>query len=100
MLVATVSVNIAANVVSPAYDLANLAPKFITFRTGALITGVVGVLIFPWELISTPEFYADAAAAGAGAGAGWGLRRGRAAGAEPVSPCRSPPARPPPPWRP
>ncbi|GAA3501249.1 hypothetical protein GCM10019016_083560 [Streptomyces prasinosporus] len=40
MLVATISVNIAANVVSPvAYDLANLAPKFITFRTGALITG-------------------------------------------------------------
>jgi NCS1 family nucleobase:cation symporter-1 len=57
VLVATVSVNIAANVVSPAYDLANLAPKLITFRTGALITGVVGILIFPWKLISTPEFY-------------------------------------------
>jgi NCS1 family nucleobase:cation symporter-1 len=57
VLVATVSVNIAANVVSPAYDLANLAPKLITFRTGALITGVVGVLILPWKLISTPEFY-------------------------------------------
>ncbi|MEV5319228.1 NCS1 family nucleobase:cation symporter-1 [Streptomyces sp. NPDC052687] len=57
VLVATVSVNIAANVVSPAYDLANLAPRLITFRTGALITGVVGVLIFPWKLISTPEFY-------------------------------------------
>ncbi|MBT2418807.1 NCS1 family nucleobase:cation symporter-1 [Streptomyces sp. ISL-22] len=57
VLVATVSVNIAANVVSPAYDLANLAPKLINFRTGALITGVVGILIFPWKLISTPEFY-------------------------------------------
>ncbi|MFK4105436.1 NCS1 family nucleobase:cation symporter-1 [Streptomyces sp. NPDC019531] len=57
VLVATISVNIAANVVSPAYDLANLAPKFINFRTGALITGVVGILIFPWKLISTPEFY-------------------------------------------
>lgn len=57
VLIATVSVNIAANVVSPAYDLANLAPRFITFRTGALITGVVGVLILPWKLISTPEFY-------------------------------------------
>ncbi|MER6345926.1 NCS1 family nucleobase:cation symporter-1 [Streptomyces sp. NPDC001595] len=57
VLVATVSVNIAANVVSPAYDLANLAPKLIGFRTGALITGVVGILIFPWKLISTPEFY-------------------------------------------
>ncbi|MFE9681007.1 NCS1 family nucleobase:cation symporter-1 [Streptomyces sp. NPDC006285] len=57
VLIATVSVNIAANVVSPAYDLSNLAPKFITFRTGALITGVIGILIFPWKLISTPEFY-------------------------------------------
>ncbi|NBM21135.1 NCS1 family nucleobase:cation symporter-1 [Streptomyces sp. GC420] len=57
VIVATVSVNIAANVVSPAYDLANLAPKLINFRTGALITGVIGVLIFPWKLISTPEFY-------------------------------------------
>jgi nucleobase:cation symporter-1, NCS1 family len=57
VLIATISVNIAANVVSPAYDLANLAPKLINFRTGALITGVLGILIFPWKLISTPEFY-------------------------------------------
>ncbi|MGP9017506.1 NCS1 family nucleobase:cation symporter-1 [Streptomyces sp. BR1] len=57
VLVATISVNIAANVVSPAYDLANLAPRFITFRRGALITGVVGVVIFPWKLTSTPELY-------------------------------------------
>ncbi|WP_438290813.1 NCS1 family nucleobase:cation symporter-1 [Streptomyces sp. HUAS TT7] len=57
VLVATISVNIAANVVSPAYDLANLAPKLIDFRRGALITGVVGVLIFPWKLTSTPELY-------------------------------------------
>ncbi len=57
VLVATISTNLAANVVSPAYDLANLAPKFINFRTGALITGVVGVVIFPWKLIETPEFY-------------------------------------------
>ncbi|MBL1100776.1 NCS1 family nucleobase:cation symporter-1 [Streptomyces coffeae] len=57
VLIATISVNIAANVVSPAYDLANLAPKLITFRTGALITGIVGVVIFPWKLTSTPELY-------------------------------------------
>ncbi|MFE3599413.1 NCS1 family nucleobase:cation symporter-1 [Streptomyces sp. NPDC059142] len=57
VLVATVSVNIAANVVSPAYDLANLAPKLINFRTGALITGVIGVLIMPWKLTATPELY-------------------------------------------
>ncbi|XCM84216.1 NCS1 family nucleobase:cation symporter-1 [Kitasatospora sp. HUAS MG31] len=57
VLVATLSVNLAANVVSPAYDLANLVPRFITFRTGALITGVVGIVIFPWKLISDPHVY-------------------------------------------
>ncbi|MEV7418676.1 NCS1 family nucleobase:cation symporter-1 [Streptomyces sp. NPDC089919] len=57
VLIATLSVNIAANVVSPAYDLANLAPRRVDFRTGALITGVVGVLIMPWKLTSTPELY-------------------------------------------
>lgn len=57
VLIATISVNIAANVVSPAYDLSHLAPRFVNFRTGALITGVVGVLLFPWKLISTPEIY-------------------------------------------
>jgi NCS1 family nucleobase:cation symporter-1 len=57
VLIATVSVNVAANVVSPAYDLSHLAPKLVDFRTGALITGVVGVVIFPWKLISTPELY-------------------------------------------
>ncbi|MGA4845712.1 NCS1 family nucleobase:cation symporter-1 [Streptomyces sp. G5(2025)] len=57
VLVATISVNIAANVVSPAYDLSNLAPKLIDFRVGALITGVVGVLVMPWKLTATPELY-------------------------------------------
>ncbi len=57
VLVATISVNVAANIVSPAYDLANLAPKVINFRRGALISGVVGVLMFPWKLTSTPELY-------------------------------------------
>ncbi|KQV14821.1 nitrate reductase [Kitasatospora sp. Root187] len=57
VLVATLSVNIAANVVSPAYDLANLLPRFINFRTGALITGVVGIAIMPWKLIANPHVY-------------------------------------------
>ncbi|MGE7433113.1 NCS1 family nucleobase:cation symporter-1 [Kitasatospora sp. NPDC001175] len=57
VLIATISVNIAANVVSPAYDLANLWPCRINFRRGALITGLVGVLIFPWKLISDPHVY-------------------------------------------
>jgi NCS1 family nucleobase:cation symporter-1 len=55
--IATLSVNIAANVVSPANDFANLAPKRISFQTGGLITGVVGVAMMPWKLLANPEAY-------------------------------------------
>jgi NCS1 family nucleobase:cation symporter-1 len=57
VMVATLSVNIAANVVSPAYDLSNLLPKYIGFRAGALVTGVVGIVIAPWKLIANPHVY-------------------------------------------
>ncbi|HLA64931.1 MAG TPA: cytosine permease, partial [Rhodothermales bacterium] len=50
LAVATLSTNIAANVVSPANDFSNLSPKRISFRTGGLITGVIGIIIFPWRL--------------------------------------------------
>jgi NCS1 family nucleobase:cation symporter-1 len=55
--VATVSVNIAANVVSPANDFANLAPRLISFQTGGLITGVAGILMMPWKLLATAGAY-------------------------------------------
>ena len=55
--VATISVNIAANVVSPANDFANLAPRHISFKTGGLITGILGILIMPWKLLSSAETY-------------------------------------------
>ncbi len=57
VMIATLSVNIAANVVSPAYDLSNLMPRLISFRTGALITGVVGIVIMPWKLVANPHVY-------------------------------------------
>jgi nucleobase:cation symporter-1, NCS1 family len=57
VLVATVSVNVAANVVSPSYDFSNALPKLISFRTGGLITGVLGVLIQPWRLLENPDWY-------------------------------------------
>ena len=57
VLVATLSVNIAANIVSPSFDLSNIAPRHISFRTGALITAVVGVVIFPWKLLASPQAY-------------------------------------------
>lgn len=55
--ISTLATNIAANIVSPANDFANLSPSRITFRTGGFITGVLGVLIFPWKLIADPTGY-------------------------------------------
>jgi len=52
--VATIGVNIVANFVSPAYDLANVWPKWITFRRGGIIAAVVSVVVMPWKLYSTP----------------------------------------------
>src|SRR5438132_1188110 len=54
---ATLAVNIAANVVSPANDLANAFPKWISFRTGGLITGILGILMRPWRLLADPSGY-------------------------------------------
>ncbi|HZU00732.1 MAG TPA: NCS1 family nucleobase:cation symporter-1, partial [Ktedonobacteraceae bacterium] len=51
---ATIGVNIVANFVSPAYDLANVAPKYITFKRGGVITAIVAVLVLPWNLYSNP----------------------------------------------
>jgi NCS1 family nucleobase:cation symporter-1 len=55
--ISTLATNIAANIVSPANDFSNLWPRKINFRVGGYITGVVGVLIFPWKLIADPTGY-------------------------------------------
>jgi len=55
--VATISVNIAANVVSPANDFANLAPRHISFKTGGVITGVLGIVMMPWKLMASADAY-------------------------------------------
>lgn len=52
--ISTLATNIAANIVSPANDFANLAPSKIDFRKGGYITGIIGILIFPWKLIADP----------------------------------------------
>src|SRR5687768_4734927 len=56
VLVAQLTTNMAANVVSPANDFSSLAPKRIGYVTGGLITAVIGIVMMPWKL------YADAAA--------------------------------------
>jgi NCS1 family nucleobase:cation symporter-1 len=55
--VSTLATNIAANIVSPANDFAQLAPSKIDFRKGGYITGVIGILILPWKLIADPNGY-------------------------------------------
>jgi NCS1 family nucleobase:cation symporter-1 len=52
LLMATLNVNVAANVVSPANDFSNLSPRRISFRTGGLITCVMGIVMQPWKLMS------------------------------------------------
>jgi nucleobase:cation symporter-1, NCS1 family len=57
LLIATLNTNVAANVVSPSNDFSNLRPSLISFRTGGLITGVLGILMMPWKLLSTFSSY-------------------------------------------
>ncbi|MAG55884.1 MAG: nitrate reductase [Planctomycetes bacterium] len=55
--IATLSTNLAANVVSPANAMINAAPGRITYKIGGLITALIGLLIFPWKLIETSGGY-------------------------------------------
>ena len=56
LVVATLTTNIAANIVAPANAFSNIAPHKITFKQGAMITAVIGIVMMPWRL------YNDAAA--------------------------------------
>src|SRR5205823_10125911 len=57
LLVATLNTNVAANVVSPSNDFSNLNPRRISFRMGGLITGVIGIAMMPWKLLSDSHSY-------------------------------------------
>src|ERR1700686_2860985 len=57
ILIATLNTNVAANVVSPSNDFSNLNPRLISFRTGGIITGVVGILMMPWKLMTDFSSY-------------------------------------------
>ncbi|MGH3438524.1 MAG: NCS1 family nucleobase:cation symporter-1 [Sciscionella sp.] len=56
-VLATISANVAANVVSPSYDFSNALPRWLNFRTAGLLTGVIGIVIQPWRLVSNPQIY-------------------------------------------
>lgn len=55
--IATLTTNLAANVVSPANDFSNAAPKHIDFRKGGLITAFAGILMMPWKLLASSHGY-------------------------------------------
>ncbi len=57
LLLATLNVNVAANVVSPANDFSNLYPRRISFLAGGLITCFVGLLMQPWKLLASYGSY-------------------------------------------
>lgn len=52
-IVATIGINVVANFVSPAYDFANLAPKYLDFKRGGMITAVLAIAVMPWKLYSS-----------------------------------------------
>ena len=57
LLIATLNTNVAANVVSPSNDFSNLNPNRISFRTGGMITGIVGIMMMPWKLLGDFSAY-------------------------------------------
>jgi len=57
LLMATLNVNVAANVVSPSNDFSNLSPRRISFRTGGLITCAMGIAMQPWKLMANYGSY-------------------------------------------
>jgi len=57
ILIATVCVNVPANLVSPSYDFSNVAPKRISMWQGALVTAAIATAIMPWRLLATAQDY-------------------------------------------
>ncbi|HXD28069.1 MAG TPA: NCS1 family nucleobase:cation symporter-1 [Arthrobacter sp.] len=54
LLVLTIAVNLMANFVAPIYALNNLFPKVLNFRRAGIISGVIGLVILPWNLYDNP----------------------------------------------
>jgi NCS1 family nucleobase:cation symporter-1 len=57
LAIATLTTNLAANVVAPAYGFSNLAPGRISFRMGGYITAGIGIAMFPWKLMESAGTY-------------------------------------------
>jgi NCS1 family nucleobase:cation symporter-1 len=59
LILATLTTNIAANVVAPANAIVNLAPTAVTFTAGGVITAVLSILIMPWKLMSSSSGFVN-----------------------------------------
>jgi NCS1 family nucleobase:cation symporter-1 len=57
LLVATLTTNVAANVVAPANGFANLWPSRIDFARGGVLTGIIGIAVMPWRLLENADRY-------------------------------------------
>ncbi len=57
LLLATLTTNMAANIVAPATAFSNVAPSTIGMRAGCFVTGLVGILMMPWKLLADPSGY-------------------------------------------
>jgi NCS1 family nucleobase:cation symporter-1 len=57
ILLATLNVNIGANVVSPANDFSNLWPRRISFKVGGMITCIMGIAMMPWKLLANYDSF-------------------------------------------
>lgn len=57
LIIATITTNLAANVVAPANGFSNLAPKKVSFRTGGFLTAALGIAIMPWKLMESAGAY-------------------------------------------
>jgi nucleobase:cation symporter-1, NCS1 family len=57
LTLATLTTNLAANVVAPAMSFSNIAPRRISRRAGGIITGIIGILMMPWKLVADPTGY-------------------------------------------
>ncbi|WP_454773612.1 NCS1 family nucleobase:cation symporter-1 [Janthinobacterium tructae] len=57
LLIDTVSVNLAANLVGPAYDFSSLAPKQISYKMGGYITAFIAIVMMPWKVLESTQGY-------------------------------------------
>ncbi len=51
IILATISTNTAANIVSPTNVFQNVAPKYINENKGVILTGIIGIVLMSWELL-------------------------------------------------